>query len=179
MPCIFDRYERFRCWNKFTAPIDKGVNDFGNIAVKMESAMRGADPSTVTGSILFPCAARLAAIKARKERVLAYEAELLTVLSASADAVQDIEAGGTGGFEAVVTEAIQAAAKVARNAAVDAATKIKYLTFHIQSTQEKLKRKHLKEGDEVLICKCKQPSFNVGATMQHIILPWTPDELLL
>ena len=93
--------------------------------------MLAADHNAVAGSILFPCAARMAAVKARKERVLAYEAELLAVLS-DLQFAGDAEAGG-GGFGAI-------------------AKTIKYV-FE-ESMVEKLKLKHLKEGDEKLICAC-------------------------
>jgi len=100
-----------------------------------ENCARLAEPAyfgggAVSGSILFPDAARMDAVFKRKERILAYEEKLKDLLdddyNKDVSSRKDLESGGRDGIS----------------------------TNRMEETASALKAKYLKPGDEACIIKC-------------------------
>ena len=69
LPKIFDRYERFRCWKRFTDTVPDPA---------CESALETLDEDPVLAKgLIYTCGTRMKAILARKQRLLDFEVKLI------------------------------------------------------------------------------------------------------
>ena len=121
------------------------MNDGESSASLAEDAFTS---DAAAGGIIFPCATRIQAVKDRKERILAYEAELKAVREEI-----NIKSSVSGTFEgAVVGGAIEGLQAIAG--------------YSEHDVVEQLKSKHLKPGDEDIIIAYKDKS---SVFWRHVI----------